>query len=241
MQLVIDIGNSKTKVGYFEGTNFLKKEEIDSLASFQKIFGKTPPKHIVIGKVGVDRAAVISWLQQKNVSFFWVDSMTRTPLKILYKSPHTLGVDRIAAAVGAWVTFLHKAVLVIDLGSCITYDLVTANGEYLGGAISPGIYLRYKAMSTFTANLPALKFDGFPPLIGRSTEECMQSGVVNGVLFEIEKMIEAYRKEIGDFEVILTGGDSNFFESKIKANIFVNQNLILEGLNTILLSNVSEI
>lgn len=241
MQLVIDIGNSKTKVGYFKGTKLLEKEEVNSLVGLQSIIQKKKPDHIGIGKVGKDKEAILSWLGQNEIDYFLINSDTKIPLKNLYKTPETLGVDRLAAAVGAWYKFLKKAVLVIDLGTCITYDVVNSEAEYLGGGISPGMHLRYKAMSSFTTGLPELEFSKFPPLIGRSTAECMHTGVIHGILYELEKMIEEYKKEVGSLEIVLTGGDSKFFESKLKANIFANQNLILEGLNTILLSNVSAI
>lgn len=237
MQAVIDIGNTKVKAGFFDGYSFLEKHEIHTLKQLDALLASHKVRQVGLGCVGEDSLGIARWLSEGDFLVYPISYASKMPVKIEYKTPKTLGTDRIAGAVGAW-EMCHSAVLVVDFGTCITYDFVNNDAEYLGGAISPGVNLRLKAMGAFTANLPRLRHQGFPPLLGQSTETCMQSGVVHGVLFEVRQMIEAYAHELGDFQLIFTGGAAFFFEKKLKAKIFVRPNLILEGLNTILLSNV---
>jgi len=144
-----------------------------------------------------------------------------------------LGKDRIAAVTGAWSMFPAKNILAIDAGTCITYDLITSNGEYLGGGISPGIRMRFQAMHTFTGKLPLVEPEDFDELIGRSTRESLLSGVYNGVMAEISELIRLYGKKFDDLTVILTGGDHVFLHNKLKISIFAVPELVLLGLNEI--------
>lgn len=160
------------------------------------------------------------------------------PFKSEYATPETLGADRIAAVAGASKLFPGENVLAIDLGTCITYDFITMQNIYKGGAISPGINMRFKAMKHFTARLPKLPVpDNLPDITGDSTRSCMESGVLNGVSFEIEGMVAAYKK-FGEIKIILTGGDAFIFEKKFKEYIFAAPDLVLIGLNVILQHNV---
>jgi type III pantothenate kinase len=145
-----------------------------------------------------------------------------------------LGIDRIALASAAVHLYINKNVLVIDAGTCITYDFINSENEYLGGAISPGISLRYKSLHTFTDKLPLLEANNSKLLIGNSTATSIHAGVVNGVLYEIDGFIEAYKNNYENLTVILTGGDAHFLRDTIKNDIFANSNFLLEGLNHIL-------
>ena len=161
------------------------------------------------------------------------------PVKLLYRTPETLGVDRIAGACGASFIFPDMDCLVIDMGTCINYEFVDSKSNYHGGAISPGVEMRMKAMNTFTTRLPLIKVTEDFELIGDSTESCMQSGVVNGVLGEISGVISKYLKIYPALKVILCGGDAALFENQLKPPIFAAPDLVLMGLNRILRYNAA--
>jgi type III pantothenate kinase len=165
--------------------------------------------------------------------FILLDAETPVPVINLYKTPQSLGKDRIAAVTGAWSLFPGKNILVIDAGTCITYDFLTKNGEYLGGGISPGIRMRFRAMHTFTGKLPLIEPGDFDELIGRSTDESLLSGVNNGVTAEIRELIRLYTDKFDELMVVITGGDHQFLHNKLKINIFAVPDLVLLGLNEI--------
>ena len=162
----------------------------------------------------------------------------KLPFKNKYKTPETLGADRIALIGAAMQNYSSNSVLVIDAGTCITFDFVNRKKEYYGGAISPGVEMRYKAINTFTTNLPLLELDYPKKLIGNSTENSIHSGIINGVLSEIEGVIERYKEFDEKLTVVLTGGDTNFLAKRLKNGIFANPNFLLEGLNYILNYNI---
>jgi type III pantothenate kinase len=169
--------------------------------------------------------------------FIELDENTPLPVKNLYKTPGTLGKDRIAAAVGAFDLYPETSLLIIDAGTAITYDIVNASGEFLGGNISPGIEMRFQALHTFTGKLPLVKRQPFDRLFGTTTEEAIVAGVQNGVIFEVDKAIDTFKDFYKNLKVIITGGNAEFFERKLKNSFFVNFNLIALGLNRILEHN----
>lgn len=156
------------------------------------------------------------------------------PFKNLYKTPKTLGVDRLALVSASVKDYRNNNVLIIDAGTCITYDFINNKNEYLGGAISPGLFTRYKSLNNLTANLPLLKPRAPKHYVGNSTKQAIHSGVVNGVLQEIDGVINQYNENYEDLTVILTGGDANFLSKQLKNTIFANSNFLLEGLNYLL-------
>jgi type III pantothenate kinase len=173
----------------------------------------------------------------ENYSTMFLTHNTPLPIKLDYETPETLGVDRIAAAVGAQAINPDKVSMIIDAGTCITYDLIDGSGLFHGGIISPGIRLRYEAMHNYTGNLPMIEFDQSAeeePYIGKSTIKAMKSGVINGIKGEMESFIDAYSKLFPDLRVIMCGGQAKFFESRLKASIFAVPKLVLTGLNRIL-------
>ena len=163
-----------------------------------------------------------------------LDENTPLPIKNLYETPATLGKDRLAAAVGARAIFPGKNVLSIDAGTCITYDFLTKDGEYLGGSISPGIRMRFRAMHAFTGRLPLVEPEDFTGLIGKTTAESLLSGVINGVCEEIKGLIARYNEQYEDLTAVITGGDHEYLHNKLKINIFAVPDLVLPGLNEIL-------
>ncbi|SRX54379.1 type III pantothenate kinase [Aequorivita sp. CIP111184] len=237
MNLVIDVGNTLVKLGVFDaGKLKLKKTCIknDFLRVLSEISEAFPDiKYALVSSVSNFTEHQISKLQQRyNVSL--LDHHTKVPFINKYETPQTLGVDRIALISAATEQYPKKNILVIDAGTCITYDFLSSENEYLGGAISPGISLRYKSLNTFTEKLPLLDAMNTQLLTGNSTTTSMHSGIINGVLYEMDGFIEAYKKKYNNLTVILTGGDAHFLLDSIKNDIFANSNFLLEGLNHIL-------
>lgn len=241
MKLIIDIGNTRVKIAIFDG-NELKHYNAVSITMLEdelnKIISQERIKSVVVSSVINELPECIKTLQQQfNVIVF--EANTPVPLKNLYKTSFTLGSDRLAAAVGADYLYPKNDVLVIDVGTCIKYNFTNSNGEYLGGAISPGIQMRFKAMHTFTARLPLVEKDtDFNQLIGTTTEDSLLSGVMMGVLAEVNGMMDAYQKQYPYVKFVFTGGDAPFFEKRLKNSIFAEPFLVLKGLNVILDYNV---
>jgi type III pantothenate kinase len=168
---------------------------------------------------------------------FVISHKIKVPFTNDYLTPETLGYDRIALVSAAASQFPDKNVLVIDVGTCITYDFLNSEGHYKGGSISPGIDMRYKALNHFTEKLPLLDANTPQSLTGNSTQTSIHSGVINGVAFEIDGIIDAYKQENQDLTVILTGGNAHFLRDRLKNTIFANPNFLLEGLNFLLEQN----
>ena len=237
MNIAIDSGNTNIKVGLFEGEHLTKKfifSTIDQLSAFLE--GKSAENMIVSSvSEGLESIIAFSRVSGKKIN---LTSKLFPPIRNLYATPETLGVDRIAAACGAWQLYPDQASLVIDIGTCINYEFVNQQGEYLGGAISPGVRMRFASMHQFTAKLPIVEPHAAPRLTGESTVGSLQSGVMNGILEEIKGMINRYQEEHPLLKVILCGGDAHFFEKHLNTSIFVAPELVLMGLNSILLNNV---
>lgn len=229
--LVVDIGNTAVKTAVFDGDELVERR---TWASFEEVLqhhGRGAFAWLVCSVGKFERP------QEVPQPFFELTAQTPLPIELNYDTPHTLGVDRIAAAVGAWHQFAGQNVLVIDAGSCITYDLVTAAGIFEGGIISPGLRMRFRAMAQFTSSLPDLSINWqkeVTDLPGKSTHACMTIGVFEGMCKEIQGFIEHFRKDYAPLTVVLTGGDAPFFESKLKEPIFADSNLVVAGLNRIL-------
>lgn len=231
MNLCIDIGNTLLKVAIFVSDNqMIQKFTFETEQELIEWADSLEFQNAIISSVRGNEEDVLAHIPctKKKVVF---NKELKFPIKNLYLTPATLGKDRLASAIGALALFPKQNCLVIDAGTCITYDFITANGEYLGGAISPGMQMRFKALNHFTAKLPLIEQDGKAELIGTSTETSIQSGVVNGIRFEIEKTMEEYQQNYPDLQVILCGGDAHFFESIIKGVIFAFPDLVLFGLN----------
>ena len=170
-----------------------------------------------------------------NFDFFIeLDHRTEIPIKNLYETPETLGKDRLAAAVGANELFPNQNILIIDAGTAITYDLVSEKNEFIGGNISPGLQMRFKALNQFTGKLPLVNHSDDFQHIGRSTTDAIRAGVQNGILYEIAQTIELFNKNYQNLQIVMTGGDSIFFDKKLNYTIFVHFNITLIGLNRIL-------
>ena len=239
-QLVIDIGNSRTKVAIFIDHRLIKTEifkhfDTDQLKKYLRASDIT---HSIISSVNEEITGLEVLLKEKT-SYIRFSAQLKTGIDNRYKTPATLGLDRFAGVVAARAIFPGTNCLVIDAGTCITYDAIDKNGVYEGGSISPGLQMRLKAMHTFTGRLPLIDFADFNNWQGYDTISAMLSGVVNGSVAEINGFIEMYNSKYPDLQVILCGGDANFFDTRMKSSIFAHTlktepDLVLIGLNEVI-------
>jgi len=241
LNLIIDTGNTRTKLAIFNNDTLqslckVKNNKIEKELKF--IFSKETIANSIISSVAKIDKEVLSILNS-NSTVIVLNSETKIPFKNLYKTPKTLGVDRIALMTAAQKKYPNNNVLVIDAGTCITYDFLNSKNKYFGGAIAPGLKMKYKAMHQFTANLPLLEPKASVK-IGNSTKAAMHQGVVNGTVLEIDGVINQYKKNNDILTIVLTGGDTIFLAKLLKSSIFANPNFLLEGLNYILNYNLQK-
>lgn len=241
MNLVLDLGNSFGKIAVCDGLQVVESATYEKITSREISYFHTRYTGIrgaIISSVVNYSREIIDYLNNLYAPCIELDHATPIPLVNRYRTPDTLGYDRIAAAVGAYTIYQGKNVLVIDAGTAVTYDIVTSSGEFLGGNIAPGLEIRFKSLNKFTNRLPLLERPTEkPPLLGGSTSEAIQSGIVNGLLFEMDGFIGALSQNYPKLQVVLTGGDAKYFVGKLKSSIFVDLNLNLIGLNRILEHN----
>ncbi|MDR6299499.1 type III pantothenate kinase [Mesonia maritima] len=237
MNLVIDIGNTFIKLAVFQKDEIVSRavfEDEKLMEKIQEILKTHKIEHGIISSVKTIPADELAFLR-KNINLIILDHTLSFPFLNLYETPETLGKDRLALAAAAVKLFPNKNILIIDAGTCITYDFLE-NNKYHGGAISPGIEMRFKAMHNFTAKLPLIKTtdENETELTGKTTRQNMKIGVLKGVPLEIDGFIDLYKQDYKDLTVILTGGDSELLSKSLKNSIFAPENFLLKGLNTIL-------
>ena len=240
MNLIIDVGNTRVKLAVFENSKLIHNESIkgeDLENTINAILKKYRFNAGIFSSVGTVNKAEILKIKSR-INLIELNSSTKIPFENKYSTPKTLGVDRIALISSAITKYPNENVLVIDAGSCITYDFINSKGEYFGGAISPGIGMRYKALNEFTSKLPLLEPNYLDQLIGSTTNESIHLGVTSGVINEIDSFVDQYRKINKDLTVVLTGGDTNFLSNRLKNGIFANPFFLMEGLNSILIYNL---
>jgi type III pantothenate kinase len=236
LNLAVDIGNTHIKFGLFERNELkevLAHGDIEDLLKTRKI------KNAIMSKTG-SNDAIEYHLKEKKVNTLVLSHHLKLPLEILYDTPDTLGADRIAGSIAASSLFPNTSVLKIDFGTCITYDFVNHKSQYIGGAISPGMMMRFKSLHNYTAKLPLvdpMQFNTFE-LTGRDTRTSILSGVINGIKEEVTGTIKEYESRSGILKVIATGGDMGLFVTLLKNEIFARPYLVLEGLNRILNYNL---
>lgn len=239
MYLIIDIGNSLHKWAVFspEG-NVLESQRLQNLTveTVRQILNRYTISHSICSAVGHFDESIVALLQT-HTHYVRFSCDTHLPIELCYETPHTLGLDRIANAVGASTLFPQQNVLSIQVGTCLVFDLVNSKGQYLGGSISPGLEMRFKALHHFTEKLPYVKKREIDFFIGNSTQHSIESGVIHGMIDEINGAVNRYDTVLNDLKIILTGGDAEFFHNSIKSAIFAPQNLVLLGLYKILLLN----
>lgn len=240
MNLVIDIGNSLQKWALFDQSDqmvFVTSVPKITLESLQVSFQKYNIEKSIISSVGKLDPNVETFIQQ-STQLVPFTHQSRLPISIQYFHAETLGLDRIANSVAAATLFPDQNCLSIQAGSCIVFDFVNKNGEFQGGAISPGLNMRFKSLHDYTARLPLEEFENIDYFLGQSTQQSIKSGVINGTIFEIDGQINAYKTKYSDLKVLLTGGDMPYLQKSIKNQIFATPNLVLVGLNKILNLNV---
>lgn len=237
MNLVIDIGNTRTKFSVFNRGEILITVPVEEfLPDHIEVLKNEYPnlKKVILSATKDYPDKLRSELQLNFEQFFELNGNTPLPITNCYKTKDTLGKDRIAAAVGAFDLYPENNLLIIDAGTAITYDLVNDKKQYLGGNISPGIDMRFKALHQFTDKLPLVSQKDHNKLFGTTTENAIRAGVQNGVVFEVDKAIDTFKEFYKNLKVIITGGNAEFFDKKLKNSFFVHFNLIALGLNRIL-------
>lgn len=238
--LCIDCGNTRTKVGVFRDDALIFTEVytffgIPDLVDLQKRYSFSA---CIMSNVAAQNEDFETFLKQQLPYFILLNEKTKLPVTNRYEQPETLGKDRIAAVVGAVSLKPESDLLVIDAGTAITYDFVDANAVYHGGNIAPGIRMRSKALHAFTERLPEVEPSENFDLLGKNTNAALLNGVMNGVVFEINGYFDALKIKYPELSIFLTGGDANYFVSKLKSPIFAEKYLVLTGLNRILQFNV---
>ena len=241
MNLIIDQGNTQIKIGVFDKWQLVHSDSYNILdkSILREIVEKYNISRCILSSVvAPDNNMLINDLTATIPDYLTLTHKTLLPFKLDYKTPETLGKDRIAVVAGGTFLYPGKDLLIIDAGTAITYELVTKDGIYHGGNISPGMQMRYKALNTFTSRLPLPEFSDQKLLIGKSTDEAIHAGVQWGIVHEIEGYIDHLEVKYPQILILFTGGDTNFFVKKLKKRIFVHLNLVLTGLNRILEYNV---
>ncbi len=238
MNLIIDQGNTFCKIALFEKDKIKIQTKVENrrLDDLKTLLQPYVIQKSIVSSVG-HLPKLKGLLEELSCSFIQLTHESRLPLALQYETPETLGLDRIAAAIGAWKMSPHSVNLVIDAGTAITYDIITPEQGFIGGNIAPGLDMRLEAMHHFTQGLPLLERGAGEHLFGKNTNEAMRNGAQRGILAEIMHYMEEGKRKYGDVNTFLTGGDASFFEKAIKNSIFVAPNLIMYGLLEILKIN----
>ena len=240
--LAIDIGNTLQKAAVFSGDGKIlfscEKKQL-AIEELSPILERFSVVNSILSSVGDEAKELTDFLKEKN-NLLIFSYKTPLPIRLCYETPETLGLDRIANAVAANALFPNENVLSIQAGTCMVMDFVTKDAEYLGGSIAPGLEMRFEALHHFTKRLPRVKKQEIDYFVGKTTEESIRSGVINGIADEINGAIGRYQERFGELKIILTGGNKNDLEKRIKSAIFAAPNIVLYGLYKILAFNVEE-
>ncbi len=236
MKLIIDIGNTVAKLVAFDGDEPVEEVRTsnESLAALGAFAAKYAFTHGIVGAVREITPQAESRLQALHIPLLRFTPSTPVPIINRYRTPQTLGSDRLAAAVGARSLKPGKDLLIIDAGTCVTYEVIDAHGNYWGGNIAPGMHMRLRALHEFTARLPLVEAEGAVPGMGYDTDTAIRSGVLRGMKYEIEGYIRSMRAKYPKLLVFLTGGDKINFDTTIKSIIFADKFIVPRGLNKIL-------
>jgi type III pantothenate kinase len=241
MNLVIDQGNTVCKFALFEKENELVGFQICSelnISSLLQLFKEYDIQAGILSSVKEMNSDIIECLNSNISHFLFLDHTTPLPIRNAYQSPQTQGLDRLAAAAGAWSIQPGKSLLVIDMGTAITYDFIREDGTYMGGNIAPGLQMRLKALNIFTDKLPFVKPEKAFESMGTDTRTAIISGVMQGIVYEADGYFQDLQQKYSNLFAFLTGGDLFYFDGKLKNGIFACKNLVLIGLNRILHYNV---
>lgn len=229
--ICFDFGNTRLKAGIFENDTFIQELVLanDEVDTVEKLLIAYQPQKTILSSVIEHNSAIENLLASKT-TFHKLSHLTKTNFRTPVGKPETIGADRLALSAAAVRYFGEKNNLVISLGSCITYNFINQYNQFIGGSISPGMKMRFKAMQIFTAKLPEVQKDWNFPLIGYDTKTNMQSGVIAGMAFEIDGFINAYSAKYANFNAVLTGGDTSYFAGQLKNKIFADPYFLFKGL-----------
>lgn len=240
MNLVIDSGNTQTKIAVFDKSELKAIHHIKNIdkISLLETVSRYRVTKTIISSVSIPAEEIMNWVEGLGQVAMIANHKLKFPFTIGYNTPQTLGIDRVAAVAGAIMQYPARNLLVVDAGTAITYEVVTEKGIYLGGNIAPGMMMRFSALHEFTARLPLVTSESFSGEFGTTTNQAIASGVIQGIINEIMGYKQIMDKKFQSNSIIITGGDAEFFAAKLKNPIFVNLNLVLTGLNHILEYNV---
>jgi len=237
MYLLADAGNTRIKLAVSDGEQIVHIEifrewSSAAMVDLLRLYPEIDRSLFCAVREVPDWLPVV--LHARNIIYWELNYKMPLPITLGYETPETLGPDRIALAAGAAAQFPGRNVLAIDAGTALTMELVTAGGHYTGGTISPGLRMRFKALHEHTSRLPETEPGPDVPLIGRNTPDAIRAGVVNGIIHEVDNSINSLKNKYNDLAVILTGGDARYLSGHLENTIFVDENLVLNGLNAIL-------
>lgn len=235
MNVVIDVGNSKLKYALFEGMDMIATgHDTISMIEDIDIYGGGEAPDILVALTGNIREEELNELKSHASLFFVASYLMPLPIKLGYKTPETLGFDRIAGAVGGWWLYPDVELLIIDAGTAVTFDYVSAEAIFKGGNISPGLRLRAKVLNEETHRLPLVEDLSFSEDLGLTTESAIRNGIVNGMIFEIRGCIERFLNCSPNGKVILTGGDGDYFKEIVGDDVLFDKSIVMKGLNIVL-------
>ena len=239
MNLAIDIGNSFYKIGIFDNDEklFVESYRVFDAGQLADLLKEYTLKNAIYSSVRKGNNSIETILRNSGLKYHRLSHRTGLPYKSMYESPETLGTDRIAALAYGYNKYPHRNVLLIDAGTAVTYDLLNESGTFEGGNIAPGIGIRYRALNEFTGRLPLVSPDNKYDILGRNTENAIRSGVQQGLVFEINEYIRNLKKTHRNLEIVMTGGDGKYLSEKVEHAVTYKKDLIIEGLNYILLYN----
>jgi type III pantothenate kinase len=242
MNLCIDQGNSSTKVAVFNQNELVEQfnYEVFTMGDLYTLQKKFDLSDCILSNVSSDNVDLDRRLENTFRTFIQLTYNTSIPIVNLYKTPETLGKDRLAAVIGAAFLKPETDILVIDAGTAITYDFIDSEKNYRGGNIAPGLNLRLRSLHEFTQKLPLVQAQTQSPFLGVDTNSAILSGAIYGIVFEIDGYINTLKIKYPKLSTFLTGGSTFYFDNKLKSAIFVEQNLVLIGLNRILQYNVQK-
>jgi type III pantothenate kinase len=243
MNLIIDVGNSNVKIALFQDNRLAESYTLNDLGLdfLSGIQNNNPDiKSVILCDVRNNAEEAAAWLKNHFPFFLRLTHETPVPVTNKYLTPQTLGYDRLAGVTGCSFLYPGKNILLIDAGTTITYDFINSDKEYLGGNISPGLQMRFKALNSYTGKLPLMEKKEFFSLLANNTGDAIVSGVQNRIMFEIDQYISRMKEDYPELVVILTGGDAFFFENKLKNAIFAIPDIVITGLHCILKHNFHE-
>lgn len=229
--ICFDFGNTRLKAAIFENDKFSEEVVLpdDNILTIEKLLADHTPQKTILASV-IEHNTEIENLLASKTKFHRLSHLTKANFTTPVGKPESIGADRLALSAAAVHFFPGKNNLVIGLGSCITYNFINQYSEFIGGSISPGMEMRFKAMQVFTAKLPLVQKDWNFPLIGYDTKTNMQSGVIAGITYEIDGFINEYARKYGNFNAVLTGGDTSYFAGQLKNKIFADPYFLFKGL-----------